>query len=1036
MLWLVMTALLVAVPSGARVIEFDRGGSEVGFHVLQATDSFIEIRYCPELVRLDDIEVNGRIMEQVTIPGVYLPNEEGAPNLPSFARYVAIPNGATAELELLSSTTKVLSGIDVVPAPEPVPAGESGVPSLRADPTIYSRDAYYPEAPVRLSTSGRMRGVEVVKLGIMPFQYNPVTRDLVIYTSLTVRISFSGGTAHFGEDRLRNRYWEPILRGHLLNYSSLPKVDFSVRSERDFEYEFVIIVPNEHTETAELLWKWRTLQGIDTGIVWLMETGTTSSDIEQWITNAYYNWETPPVAVLLIGDYGPEGSEDSITAPLYHDEYCDDCDAYYVSDNYYADVEGDGDALPDVAIARMTTDGSFEQTWQVVTKSIDYERYPVMDPGFYDHPLVAGEWDWTHWSILCDEIFYGFWKNGQGKDPVREYCYYDGWPPWVWGPGTPFLHPRYSFGGGASTVVNYFDEGVLGYIPHFPTHFTEDLFNPCAEYTEINDYINDGAFMVMHQGHGNEYGWHLPEYDKFNLNGLHNEYLTFVLSINCLTGRFDWDHWCFAEKFHRMDNGAVGVIASSGISWSPFCEVFTLGFADGLWPGFDPTYSAPGYDNRDPALLPGFAQAYAKYYLGASSWTDDYQSPSEYKRLTYLAFHMHGDPFQSLYSEVPQELAVEHDGWMYPTAEEFVVSAEEGSIIALTQNYRILGVADGTGSPVAIPIAGSVTSARMRVTVTKPNHIRYSEDVVIRTYDVSDYYSSIEVSAADGLVFCPSGCTTADSILITVTVKDHSNDPVEGVPPGDIEVSAYNMLDGSNFGFTCISSSVLVSTEPTDANGQAFIPLTQAGGATQIAWLETRAGGTDFRNVPAIRAKSPDLDVDGSVGGIDFARFASYYGWVAEPGDEWCPADLNCDDAVNAIDFAMFVAHYGHSCESRETRSIPPDLAAEIESKAVKSSADQPPSEFALAGTTPNPSSGLVTVRYEVPAQGGHVKINIYDVTGRHVREIVDGHVREGRHAALWDGSDASGRSVSSGVYYCRMDAPGLAARAKVILLK
>ncbi len=78
------------------------------------------------------------------------------------------------------------------------------------------------------------------------------------------------------------------------------------------------------------------------------------------------------------------------------------------------------------------------------------------------------------------------------------------------------------------------------------------------------------------------------------------------------------------------------------------------------------------------------------------------------------------------------------------------------------------------------------------------------------------------------------------------------------------------------------------------------------------------------------------------------------------------------------------------------------------------------PGAFELRQNAPNPFNPSTTIRFTVP-QSGNVNIAIYDATGRHVRTLVDGHIDAGYHEVVWDGTDALGRQVSSGVYLCRL---------------
>jgi hypothetical protein len=99
---------------------------------------------------------------------------------------------------------------------------------------------------------------------------------------------------------------------------------------------------------------------------------------------------------------------------------------------------------------------------------------------------------------------------------------------------------------------------------------------------------------------------------------------------------------------------------------------------------------------------------------------------------------------------------------------------------------------------------------------------------------------------------------------------------------------------------------------------------------------------------------------------------------------------------------------------------------------------DEPevPARFALYRNVPNPFRSGTMIAYDVPAEGGEVELAIYDVAGRCVRTLVGGPQTAGRKSISWDGRDDGGRAVGSGVYYCRLKAPGFEERIKITLLR
>ena len=89
-----------------------------------------------------------------------------------------------------------------------------------------------------------------------------------------------------------------------------------------------------------------------------------------------------------------------------------------------------------------------------------------------------------------------------------------------------------------------------------------------------------------------------------------------------------------------------------------------------------------------------------------------------------------------------------------------------------------------------------------------------------------------------------------------------------------------------------------------------------------------------------------------------------------------------------------------------------------------------------LRGNLPNPFSSSTTIRFEVPAAGQRVRLEVFDAAGRHVAKLVDGFVAGGAQSARWVGTDDAGRAVKSGLYLCRLEAGGASATLKLMLLR
>jgi len=89
-----------------------------------------------------------------------------------------------------------------------------------------------------------------------------------------------------------------------------------------------------------------------------------------------------------------------------------------------------------------------------------------------------------------------------------------------------------------------------------------------------------------------------------------------------------------------------------------------------------------------------------------------------------------------------------------------------------------------------------------------------------------------------------------------------------------------------------------------------------------------------------------------------------------------------------------------------------------------------------LAQNAPNPFNPVTSVGFTVPGGAERATLRIYDVNGRLVATLHDGPVDGSRQVVRWNGSDGSGVSMASGIYFAELDADGRRSHVKMTLLK
>jgi hypothetical protein len=89
---------------------------------------------------------------------------------------------------------------------------------------------------------------------------------------------------------------------------------------------------------------------------------------------------------------------------------------------------------------------------------------------------------------------------------------------------------------------------------------------------------------------------------------------------------------------------------------------------------------------------------------------------------------------------------------------------------------------------------------------------------------------------------------------------------------------------------------------------------------------------------------------------------------------------------------------------------------------------------FRLYPARPNPVAPGTTLLFDLPVPG-FVRAALYDVSGRLVRVLANEVMEAGRHERAWDRRDGTGRLVSSGIYFLRLDAGSNRSRQKIVVV-
>ncbi len=375
----------------------------------------------------------------------------------------------------------------------------------------YTSDEFFPGKLFELQQPFLVRNSRAQALQVFPFQYNPVTRVLRFYYSITITLINTGID---GENALNNNDYriKPIegIEIKSINTKVSNLKSGQLPSERG---SMLIICPENFKKAIEPLAAWKIQTGIATEIV-NAEQFSGPESIYNFVKNYYYN-NGNLAYLLLVGD--------AAQIPPY--QY-----SYGSSDNYYSYLAGN-DHYPDILVGRFSAETVKDVTTQV-NRTLEYEKDPSTEASWLTTatgiastlgPGDDGESDFQHISNLLKEL-----KSS------------------------------------TFTKYNEFFDGSQGE--------SDAVGNPSAN--EIAAKINQGNGIIFYAGHGSPNSMATGSITKSVVDNLaNNDKCPIIWAAACETGNFA-DRTCVAETWMRATStngyptGALAALMSSATQTS------------------------------------------------------------------------------------------------------------------------------------------------------------------------------------------------------------------------------------------------------------------------------------------------------------------------------------------------------------------------------------------------------------------------------------------------------------------------------------
>jgi hypothetical protein len=615
--------------------------------------SVSEFTFINHLSEINTVTVKKDVNEfvKLIVSGYGENAKKGNAELPVLEELINVPFGSTVTIKVLNTEQKIISLSDYGIESLIFPSQPSLLKSENAEDMpfyfndeYYSYDGFYQTDLISTELLGKMRGQQLARISIAPFQYNPNTNQLKVITKMEVKVIFKNIdiAAHISN---KQKYYSPEFE-HLfkscLNYIPMQEKDVITT----YPVKYVIISDPAFQSALQPLVQWKTKKGfmVVEGYTNDPAVGNTTASIHAYLQDMYDNPidGIVPTYLLIVGDDGQ--------VPSFNN-------GNHLSDMYFCEFDGGGDFYPEMYYGRFSAINAGDVEAQV-HKTLTHEQYTFSDPSFLDEVvLVAG----------VDASMAPTYGNGQinyGTD-------------------------------------NYFNTAhgltVYNYLYGSGTPITSDM--PGASAAIIAD-VSAGVGFANYTAHCGSSGWSDPSFSTSDVPGLqNNDEYGFVIGNCCQSNKFDVPV-CFGESLLRANNkGAVGYIGGSNNTYWDEDFWWAVG-NDSI--SANPTYAGTGLAMFDCMMHENgeqqedwFITAGQLIHSGNLAVTQAGGAEQYYWEI----YHLMGDPSLMPYIGVPTTLTVTHDIAVPVGVSTFTVITEENAYVAISMGGQLLDAqfADFTG---------------------------------------------------------------------------------------------------------------------------------------------------------------------------------------------------------------------------------------------------------------------------------------------------------------------------------------------------
>ncbi len=140
----------------------------------------------------------------------------GQPSLPGYDVSVGIPHNAVYDIKVLDLVQEKITDTFILPTPDSL---NQSFELLPYDVDIYNSDRYFPQFSAEIQGDAVIRFARIIYLSIAPYQFNPITRDLLFNKKIVIQIDFKVKPNDYTViNKIQDKVTDDLLRSTVINY--------------------------------------------------------------------------------------------------------------------------------------------------------------------------------------------------------------------------------------------------------------------------------------------------------------------------------------------------------------------------------------------------------------------------------------------------------------------------------------------------------------------------------------------------------------------------------------------------------------------------------------------------------------------------------------------------------------------------------------------------------------------------------------------------------------------------------------------------